>query len=124
MTTTEYSTVLELDGTPDTSIGASGASTRVRGGGYGAEAWLAQIVGLDAKFGFSRNFIQAHKSLSGSGRSGKITWGPLEDGVYEWRGFCVGSTAINWESSGFAAIENGLIARISKAEAEALAAQA
>ena len=124
MATNEYSTSLELDGTSATSIGARGASTRVRGGGYGAQAWLAQIVGLDAKFGFSRNFIQAHKSLSGSGRSGKITWPPLEDGVYQWRGFCVGSTSINWESSGFAVIENGLIERISKAEAEALAALA
>lgn len=76
--------------------------TDVRGGGYGNRAWIARIVGPDAKFGLSREFCRADKSgLSGSGRSGVISFEVTEPGLYEFRGFCVGSTARNWEWSGF-----------------------
>lgn len=85
-----------------TTINLNNTYTDVRGGGYGNRAWIARIVGTDAKFGLAREFCRADKSgLSGSGRSGLISFDVTEPGIYEFKGFCVGSTARNWEWSGF-----------------------
>jgi len=83
-------------------------SMRVRGGGLGTDAWVARITGPHAKFGVEREFIKAERDLSGSGRSGMITWDlENQDGVYEYRGLCVSSRHV---ASGFFIIEGGKIA--------------
>lgn len=85
-----------------TTITLNNTHTDVRGGGYGSRAWIARIVGTDSKYGLAREFCKSDKSgLSGSGRSGVISFEVNEPGIYEFRGFCVGSTARNWEWSGF-----------------------
>ena len=85
-----------------TMITLGNTYTDVRGGGYGGSAWIAQITGTDPKFGLKREFCKKDKrGLSGSGRSGTITFDVTSPGVYEFRGFCVGSTARNWEWSGY-----------------------
>ncbi len=113
--------ILDLDGSSTTFIGALGAQTRVRGGGYGNSAWLARIVGLSKKYGFERKFLKRDLSgLSGSERSGTITWdGPLVDGIYEWRGFCTRSTVTD---DGFALIEQGRITEITNEQVKELLA--
>lgn len=104
-----------------TFITATEAATKIRGGGYGGNAWLAKITGLDSKFGFTREFVKKSTAgLSGSGRSGSIYWEITEDGIYEWRKFCIGSTAKNWKSNGFCVISDGSICEITKAEVVAL----
>ena len=77
---------------------------------------------MSKKYGFERKFLNQDRSgLSGTGRSGVIAWcGPLEDGVYEWRGFCVGSTSTNWCSDGFAVIKDGLVTQVTKDQAKEL----
>lgn len=108
-------TVLRLG--DDTYITPTEAKMRVRGGGFGAGAWLAQIIATDPKFGFAREFIRKNTSdLSGSGKSGTISWEIENSGIYEWRGFCVGSTPRNWESSGFCKITDEGIEELSKKE--------
>lgn len=84
-----------------TKIALGHTYTRIRGGGYGRHAWIARITGLDPKYGLARDFCRSHKRLSGSGRSGTISFDVDEPGLYEFRGFCVGSTPSNWEWSGF-----------------------
>lgn len=120
--TRTFANELDLDGSGGTIISAMGAQTRVRGGGFGNRAWLAQLSDLDHKFGFARQFVkQTREGLSGFNRPGVITWeGPLVDGIYEWRGFCVGATLSNWESNGFALIKDGRITEISKDEAKTI----
>ncbi|WP_276973726.1 hypothetical protein [Ferrimicrobium acidiphilum] len=101
-----------------TFVTATEGVTNVRGGGYGADAWLAKITGPDPKFGFTRQFVKKDTSgLSGSGRSGSIRWDITENGIYEWRKFCIGSTSRNWESSGFCVIEDGSVREITKSAA-------
>lgn len=114
--------VLELgDGT---WISPEMATTRVRGGGFGSGAWLALIGGTHPVHGLARRFITADKSgMSGSGRSGSVTWDLPGAGLYEWRDFCVGSTAGNWRSSGYAVISDTAVREVTKAEAAALARQ-
>lgn len=108
-----------------TTINLGNCKTDVRGGGYGGEAWIARITGTDPKFGLKRAFLPKDKSgLSGSGRSGSICFELDEPGLYEFRGFCVGSTAKNWEWSGFMLIDDdGTTHEISKTRAIALAKQ-
>jgi hypothetical protein len=84
-------------------------SMRVRGGGIGSNAWVARITGPNVKFGVEREFVDADRSLSGSGRSGNITWSLCEDGVYEYRAVC---TTSRHSASGFFLIENGKIANL------------
>lgn len=85
-----------------TDINIGKTYTKVRGGGYGSDAWIAKITGPDPKYGLKRQFCKRDRSgLSRSGGSGAITFDVNEPGVYEFRGFCVGSTANNWEWSGF-----------------------
>lgn len=99
-----------------TFISAQRAQTRVRGGGFGANAWLARITGTDPRYTFRRAFLQPDRSgLSGSGRSGAITWEVPSPGLYEWRAFCVGSTTRNWRSDGFCRIDpDGTVARLDR----------
>lgn len=84
-----------------TIIALNQTYTRIRGGGYGRSAWIAKLTGLDEKFGFQRSFCRKHPALSASGRSGAISFDVTEPGLYEFRSFCIGSTASNWEWSGF-----------------------
>lgn len=101
-----------------THINHDEATTRIRGGGYGSDAWIAKITGPDPKFGFSRRFMPKDTSgLSRSGASGYITFEMGGDGLYEWRNFCVGSTPSNWKSSGFCVVEGETVRKITKAEA-------
>jgi hypothetical protein len=109
--------ILDLDGKQGTYISVTGAQTRIRGGGYGSDAWLARLVGLDDKFTFKREFVQKEDHRSGSGKSGTIVWTIKEPGIYEWRKLCVGSTGNNWESSGFCRISDDGIERLTKEEA-------
>lgn len=108
-----------------TEIKINGTQTDVRGGGFGNQAWIARITGTDPKFGMAREFCQKDTSgLSGSRKSGLITFDVTEPGVYEFRGFCVGSTSRNWEWSGFVNIHaDGTVEEISKAQALELARQ-
>jgi len=81
---------------------------RVRGGGLGSDAWVARITGPHEKFGFEREFVDADRDLSHSGRSGTITWYlDGQDGVYEYRSVCTTSRRTR---SGFFLIEDGKIA--------------
>lgn len=83
------------------------ARTVIRGGGYGSSAWIAKITGTHPKFKFEREFCDKDTSgMSGSGRSGVIEFELDGPGLYEFRGFCVGSTANNWEWSNFALIDD------------------
>jgi hypothetical protein len=109
--------ILDLDGARGTYISTSGATTRIRGGGYGGGAWLARLVGLDDKYTFKREFVPKEDHRSGSGKSGTISWTIDEPGIYEWRGFCVGSTGNNWESKGYCRISENGIERLTREEA-------
>ncbi len=102
-----------------TQIAIGNTVTDVRGGGYGGRAWIARIVGPDAKFGLAREFCRKDTSgLSGSGRSGHITFEVTQPGLYEFRDFCVGSTASNWNWSGFIILSaDGTSEQISRAQA-------
>lgn len=47
------------------------------------KTWLAQITGLDPKFGFTRSFVNPiSKDTSRSGRTGSYTY-LADDGLYE-----------------------------------------
>lgn len=85
--------VLQLgDGT---FITATEAATRVRGGGLGGDAWLAQITGTDPKWRVARDFCKKNTDeLSGSGKSGVITFEVPGPGLYQYKGFCVSSTKV------------------------------
>lgn len=105
-----------------TKISIGNTYTDVRGGGYGSSAWIAQITGTDSKFGLKREFCKRDKSgLSGSGRSGTIAFDVTRPGVYEFRDFCVGSTARNWRWSGYIQLdESGDTRELTKAQVLAL----
>jgi hypothetical protein len=101
-----------------TQIKLNDTFTEIRGGGYGARAWIAKITGRDEKYGLARAFCRKDSSgASRSGRSGVIRFDVTEPGVYEFRDFCVGSTANNWNWSGFVRIDtDGTVTEISKAD--------
>jgi hypothetical protein len=118
--------VLYLDESANTFISASGAQTRVLVGIYGKSAWLARLTGSSKKYNFERAFIDRVKhGRTQDDTSGSIVFkGPLADGIYEWREFCIGEKETNWRSDGFALIREGLIVQITKVQAtELLAAQ-
>jgi len=90
-------------------------SMRVRGGGLGADAWVARIIGPDIRYSLEREFVHAERDLSGSGRSGTITWElNNRDGVYEYRSLCISSTRT---ASGFFLVERGRVADLSNCKA-------
>lgn len=105
-----------------TDITIDRAETDIRGGGYGSSAWIAKITGTHPKYGLQREFMRKDKSgMSGSGRSGVIRFEMAGPGIYEFRDFCVGSTANNWNWSGYLDIDaDGGIKEITKAEAVAI----
>jgi len=109
-----------------TEITLTESVTDIRGGGYGANAWIAKITSTDPKFGFKREFCRKNKSgMSGSGRSGIISFEMQGAGIYEFRNFCVGSTARNHEWSGFVLInDDGTVHEISKSRAQEIISQA
>jgi len=89
-----------------TKIGDKWSVTRVRGGGYGNDAWIAKITGTHPQYHFEREFCPRDEShLSRSGRSGTIGFEMQGPGLYEFRNFCIGCTARNWEWSGFVVID-------------------
>ena len=98
-------------------------STRVRGGGFGADAWIARITGPCSQWSVRREFCARDTSgLSGSGKSGYIRFDVTEPGLYEFRKFCVGSTARNWEWSGFVRLHaDGMREFVSRASAVRIA---
>lgn len=97
-----------------TKIALGHTYTRIRGGGYGRSAWIARITGLDEKYGLARSFCRKHPHLSSSGRSGTIGFDVTEPGLYEFRGFCVGSTPTNWEWSGFCEVTTAGMVQLSR----------
>jgi hypothetical protein len=106
--------ILELgDGT---FIGATEAATRVRGGGLGSGAWLAQITGTDPKWTVARDFcVKDAEGLSHSRKSGVITFEVPGPGLYQYKGFCVSSTR---ERSGYVEISgDGQVREVTKAYA-------
>lgn len=107
------------------SIGLNETWTRVRGGGYGSNAWVARVTGPDARYGLAREFVRKDASgLSGSSRSGTLRFAVTQPGYYEFRGLCVGSTPGNWEWSGFARIDaDGTVTEVSREDVLAAVAQ-
>jgi hypothetical protein len=87
-------------------IGLRKCFTRVRGGGFGRNAWIAKIIGTHPKYKYEREFCDSDENdLSRSGRSGTIRFTLQGPGLYEFRNFCIGSTSRNWEWSGFVLID-------------------
>jgi len=87
---------------------------RVRGGGLGANAWVARITGPNDRYGVEREFVDANRDLSQSGKSGNITWEIDQDGVYEYRELCISSTRT---TSGFFLIEESKVADLGNRKA-------
>lgn len=56
------------------TAGRVAISSQVRGGGIGRRAYAAIITGPHPKFHLDREFLDADRQLSGSGRSSVITW--------------------------------------------------
>lgn len=90
-------------------VTATSAVMHVRGGGIGVSAWLAKIVGTDPSYGIDREFVDAERSLSRSGRSGSISWTLDGDGIYEYWGWAESSRR---STSGFFAVLNGRVASL------------
>ncbi len=96
--------LIEHDGT---TIGLNQTITRVRGGGFGSDAWVAKIVGIEDDGKLKREFCRKDKTnLSGSGRSGTIEFTVDEFGIYEFRNFCRNTHPMRWRWSGFFEILN------------------
>jgi len=87
-------------------VTATSARMQVRGGGIGTTAWLAKIVGTDPSYGIDREFVDAERDLSRSGRSGSISWTLDGDGIYEYRDWAESSRR---STSGFFAVRNGCV---------------
>ena len=99
----------------ETYVAPRSAETRIRGGGLGVDAWLARITGPHPKFVFEREFLRADRSrMSRSGRSGAITWEIEDDGLYEWRGFCIGCKRL---TSGFGIVRGDQTAELTRRQA-------
>lgn len=66
---------------------------RIRGGGIGAGAWIAQITDVDMRWGLKREFVDDDQgpSYGKSQRSGERSWTLEHDGIYEVRNFCTAS---------------------------------
>mgnify|MGYP005856343083 CR=1 FL=1 len=89
---------------------------RVRGGGLGTGAWIAQIIGSHPQYRFERKFIRSKDDLSRSGRSGMRYWYlPEEGGVFEYRDLCVSSRDTE---SGFFQVADGLVRLLEREDVE------
>jgi hypothetical protein len=107
-------TVPEADWRDELWVGTTGftpttGTMRVRGGGLGSGAWVARITGTHEKYGVEREFMDAKRHLSGSGRSGDIDWELDGDGIYEFRDVCTDSRRTE---SGFFLVSEGRVARL------------
>lgn len=82
---------------------------QIRGGGIGADGWIAKILGRDEKFGFARSFCS--KRREGTVRSGTLEFSLTGKGVYEFRNLCYNSSK---SFSGFFVISDDEIFQIEK----------
>lgn len=100
-------------------IGPDTATMEVRGGGLGASAWIALITAVGGRFGLEREFVDRDKALSGSGKSGHISWDLPYSGVYEYRDLCVSTKDTE---SGFVHVdqENRTVRAISRRDIDDL----
>ena len=74
----------------------------------GGREWVAEIVGIDEKFGFKRTFINpVEKNWSSSGRTGETIY-LVEEGIYEYNE--------PWKGRGFFAVKNGEVAYLEREE--------
>lgn len=61
--------------------------SKIRGGGsVGANAWIARILGADAKWHLKRKFVRYDTDTSGSGKSGVIRFYIEHPGIYQLNG--------------------------------------
>ena len=71
-------TTLSLATQDSTTVTLTGTTlevrTEVRGGGIGADAYLAELIGPCPTYTFAREFIRGEEQLSRSRGSGVITW--------------------------------------------------
>ncbi|MET3769820.1 hypothetical protein ABIB15_002524 [Marisediminicola sp. UYEF4] len=114
LTDSDFIHELVLGSQDSAAINAVSAQMRVRGGGIGANAWMAKVVGPDPKWGIERQFLETDASLSGSGRSGSIRWHIDGDGIYEYRGWAASS---RYTTSGFIAVKDGMVADLGNRKA-------
>lgn len=88
------------------TIGLNATSTRVRGGGLGNDAWVAQILDIQPDKKFRRRFCKKNiENLSSSNKSGSIEFEVTEPGIYEFRNFCQNTHPNRWRWSGFFEID-------------------
>ncbi len=105
-------------------ISPTEARTKVKGGVFGVDSWVAKVIGLNEEGRLRLNFLLNDVSgLSDSGKSGVVKWAIKSDGVYQWRRFFAGVTDAGWESNGFCIISHGAIRQISAEEAKDLAVE-
>ena len=78
---------------------ATEAYVKVRGGGSGANAFVARITGTHPDFHFEREFTDVERNLSRSGASGSSSFAYEGDGLYEYRHAT--ETDRGWGKSGF-----------------------
>jgi hypothetical protein len=91
----------------------------VRGGGVGVGAWVARITGPHPKFGLDRSFVKRRENLSGSRKSGSLSWSIVEPGYYELRGVQYGASeaSIGDLDNGFIHVsDGGDVERVEKAQ--------
>ena len=88
------------------TIGLNATSTQVRGGGFGKDAWVAQILGIQPDKKLKRKFCKKNiEGLSSSRKSGNIEFEVTEPGIYEFRDFCQNTHPNRWRWSGFFEID-------------------
>jgi hypothetical protein len=120
-----FADIINFDGSRETMISPTdGARTNVLLGIYGRKAWLARLTGTTRSGKFDHKFVDKVKTEPDTeGENGSITWaGPLDDGIYQWNEFCVGSKETDWRRDGFAIIRGRLIGKITEEKAYELLA--
>lgn len=95
---------------PSTTISATSAFVKVRGGGSGSRAWIARITGTHPTYGLCREFVEMERSLSRSGASGSTTFTYEGDGLYEFADATVGSNG--YTKRGFFLVRDGKVAHL------------
>lgn len=93
------------------------AWTTVRNGGDGAGGWLARVTGTHPKFRLAREFLDAHRNLSRSGRSGTVSWDITDPGLYSYGRFCGGRA----ETGGLFVTDGTEVAEVTAATAARIA---
>lgn len=88
----------------------------------GDRSWVAQVSGLDPKYGFSRRFVDREKFQSGWNSDGRQAFGPLEPGmIYEYRNIAEeNQSGYSYNRhgglSGFFSIVDGQMRKMTKVE--------